>query len=107
MPLFIIGSLFSVAVGHMIADHAVQSSAIMRPMLTARGVGGAALAPKTRSTPAATASPAAPRTTAQDTESAAPPHHDGKSKKRAPKDSPPFAGGLSKGTGYDEGADGG
>jgi len=110
MPLFILGSLFSLAAGHMIADHALQSSAITRPTHSAQGAGGAALAPKAHPTPAATASPTAPRTTslvAQHTVPAAPPHHDGKSKKGAPKESPPAKGGHPKDKGHDEGHDGG
>ncbi len=106
MPLFILGGLFSLAAGHMIAGHALQSSAVVRPTHSAQGVGGAALAPKAQPTPAATASPTAPRTTslvAQNTVPAAPPHHDGKSKRGAPKGSPPAKGGRPKGTDHDGG----
>jgi hypothetical protein len=106
MPLFILGGLSSLVAGHMIADHALQSSAIVRPSHNAQGVGGAALAPKAHPTPAATASPTAPHTTgfaARNTVPAAPLHHDGKSKKGAPKESPPAKGGHPNGEDHDGG----
>jgi hypothetical protein len=116
LPLFVLGSLFSLAAGHMLAEHALQASAAARPPHTAHSGGSVVLAPTANPTPTATAT--VPRTTMPRTTSpaalrtssappaptaAAPKSDDGTGKSAAPKERPPVKGGHTEGKGHGSG----